>query len=44
MDNDFEETRWRVVKSILDEFPELRRRVKEYLREEKRRKKRDNEG
>jgi len=33
MDN-FEEIRWRVVKAILDEFPELRRHVKEYLREE----------
>ena len=26
-----EETRWQVIKALLDEFPALRRRVKEYL-------------
>ena len=26
-----EETRWQVIKALLDEFPKLRRRVKEYL-------------
>ena len=29
---DDEEIRWRVVRALLDGFPELRRRVKEYLR------------
>jgi len=32
--NDVEEDRWQIIKSMLDEFPELRRRVREYLREE----------
>jgi hypothetical protein len=27
-----EETRWRIVKALLDEFPYLREKVKEYLR------------
>jgi len=39
--NEIEEIRWRIVKDILDKFPELRRRVKEYLREENE-KKREN--
>jgi len=33
--NNLEETRWLVVKALLDTFPDIRRRVKEYLREEK---------
>lgn len=33
MDNS-EETRWLVVKALLDNFPDIRSRVKEYLREE----------
>ena len=33
MDN-LKETRWFVVKALLDEFPDIRSRVKEYLREE----------
>ena len=28
---DLEETRFRIVKTMLEEFPELKRRVKEYL-------------
>jgi len=28
---DDESARWRVVKAMLDEFPELRRHVKKYL-------------
>jgi hypothetical protein len=27
-----EETRWQVVKALLDEFPSLRQRVKHYLK------------
>ena len=26
-----EEIRWQVIKTLLDEFPALRRRIKEYL-------------
>jgi hypothetical protein len=26
-----EETRWLIIKAMLDEFPSLRRRVEEYL-------------
>ena len=32
--NDVEEDRWQIIKSMLDKFPELRRRVRKYLREE----------
>ena len=31
---DLEETRFRIVKIMLEEFPELRRRVKEQVEEE----------
>ena len=34
MDN-LKEIRWRVIEALLNEFPELRTRVREYLREEK---------
>jgi hypothetical protein len=30
-----EETRWLVVKALLDNFPAIRSRVKEHLQEEK---------
>ena len=30
-----EDTRWQVVKALLDNFPDIRRRVKEYLQEKK---------
>jgi hypothetical protein len=29
--NNPKEIRWRVVKALLDEFPEVKRRAKEYL-------------
>ena len=32
--NNSEEPRWLVVKALLDNFPDIRRRVKEYLQEE----------
>jgi len=34
MDNS-EEIRWLVVKALLDNFPDIRRRLREYLQEEK---------
>jgi len=27
-----EETRWRIIKALLDEFPPLRERAREYLK------------
>jgi len=33
-----EEIRWRVIKAMLDEFPRLREKVKDYLVEKKPRK------
>lgn len=32
---DLEEIRFKIVRSMLEEFPELRKRVKEYLNKEK---------
>lgn len=32
---DKEEIRWQVVKSMLDEFPALRERVKDYIKKQK---------
>jgi len=32
--NNSKEIRWQVVKALLDNFPDIRRRVEEYLREE----------
>lgn len=33
MDNNVEELRWHLVKTMLDKSPELRKRVKEHLRD-----------
>jgi len=33
--NNSEETRWLVVKALLDNFPDIRRSVRKYLQEEK---------
>lgn len=32
---DKEEIRWQVVKAMLDEFPTLRERVKDYIKKQK---------
>ena len=34
-DKEIEEIRWKIVKAILDDFPQLRQRVKAYLNTEK---------
>jgi len=33
-----EEIRWQVIKAMLDEFPPLKEKVRDYLKEEQRRK------
>jgi hypothetical protein len=34
-DNEIEELRWKLVKAMLDDFPQLRQHVKAYLNTEK---------